>query len=203
MAVDVSDSSQAVSASCWVDGTLQETTDVQPFTFTIAGLHEGSHEVKVDVRSADGEVYGSSETITVQPDIESEVTAALDAWIDSYRNTDLDAHMQYYGDVVAPFFRRSSYSWDEIRQLKRGVFELFTTAPQMEYSDLQIEVVDENTAVATFDKYWNQETISEEDPGETNHFEGEARERLTFEHQGGQWRIVSEQELEVYYVNKS
>lgn len=123
-----------------------------------------------------------------------EVQIVLDAWANSIRQRDIDAHMKIYADKLDVFYNSSDVSADKVRSIRLDAFSRYNTM-DLKLSKTRIEVTDTGArAVATFDKTFDFE-------GDKN-FSGAVESRLYLEKTGGRWRITSEKDLKTYYINK-
>lgn len=123
-----------------------------------------------------------------------EVQIALDAWANSIRQRDIDAHMKMYADKLDVFYNSSDVSADKVRSLRLDAFSRYN-AMDLSLSKTRIDVTDSGTrAVATFDKTFDFK-------GDKN-FSGAVESRLYLEKTGGRWRITGEKDLKTYYINK-
>jgi hypothetical protein len=61
--------------------------------------------------------------------------------------------------------------------------------------NVQIDLLSDVLAEATFDKSWDARTL------DNRRFAGDERQRLKFRLIDGKWRIISEEELKIYWVS--
>jgi len=116
-----------------------------------------------------------------------EIAGTLNAWADSIKSKDINAHMKYYAATLGTYYSRSNVSADVVRADRERAFSKYTTL-DIQITNLKIEI-DPNgqRAVATFDKSFDFR-------GEKN-FSGSGPNRFSFEKTGGVWRITGEKDL--------
>jgi formylglycine-generating enzyme required for sulfatase activity/serine/threonine protein kinase/ketosteroid isomerase-like protein len=128
------------------------------------------------------------------PDLRPELERFLANWLLALQERNLAKHMSCYADPVAPYFTLGSTSREEIRQDKQKALSVYDRM-DLKMTNLEIDVRSPSRAVALFDKEWDATA-----PGKR--FAGEVRQRLGLEKQGGRWQISSEEELQIYWVDK-
>ena len=116
-----------------------------------------------------------------------EVTSTLNAWAESIKSRDINAHMKYYAATLNTYYARSNVSADVVRADRERAFSKYSTL-DIQISNLNIEI-DPNgqRAVATFEKTFDFR-------GDKN-FSGSGPNRFWFEKTGGVWRITGEKDL--------
>lgn len=126
---------------------------------------------------------------------QKEVESALSAWADTVRQRNLDAHMEYYADVLDVYYNATNVSRERVREDRAAAFSKYSSL-DMRASNINITVNPlGDRAIATFDKTFDFRG------GEKN-FSGSGLNRFWFRKINGHWRITGERELKTYYVNK-
>ncbi len=129
--------------------------------------------------------------------IKDNVTEELDAWKSASEDKNLDVNMSHYADLV-DYYKGGKVSANKIRGDKQKAYDKY------DYISINLENVkvtpdpSGDKATATFDKTWE---FNNDDSGEYN--KGSVQQQLILAKQGGKWKIVSEKELKVYYIDKS
>lgn len=120
-----------------------------------------------------------------------EVAEALDAWAESTRDRNLNAHSRAYADTLETFYKKSNVPASQVLAERARAFTRYDSM------DVKIDNVDFDLdpsgrrATATFDKSWE---FSADDKTAT----GRVRQQLIFVKQGDRWLITSERDLQVY-----
>jgi len=95
------------------------------------------------------------------------------------------------------FFRRKNLDRASVGDIKRSGMAAYPNVKTYRLSDLALASRSDERAAVTFRKYWDAL-----DPSRLKHFSGEEIQRLTFVKLEGDWKIVREEELQVYWVRK-
>jgi len=123
--------------------------------------------------------------------VSREVSEALDAWVDSTRDRNLNAHSRAYADTLETFYTKSNVPASQVLAERARAF---TRYDSMDVKIDNVEVVPDASgrrATATFDKSWE---FQSDDKTAT----GRVRQQLTLVKQGDRWLITSERDLQVY-----
>jgi tetratricopeptide (TPR) repeat protein len=131
-----------------------------------------------------------STATAVPPDIEM----LLSRWQSSTLSGDLESQVDCYAPLVEVFFRKVNVPREAVRLEKKKVLEQYPRTLTYEISDLQLESLAERRATITFRKEWDARGL--------RRFAGAERQRLTLAKVDGSWKIVGEQELEIYWVER-
>jgi serine/threonine-protein kinase len=124
-------------------------------------------------------------------EVSKDVAAALDAWADSTRERDLDAHSRAYADTLELFYKKTNVPASQVLAERERAFNRYDS---MDVRITNVEVEPDASgrrAVATFDKSWD---FSASDKTSNGH----VRQQLTFVKQGDRWLITAERDLQVY-----
>ena len=125
----------------------------------------------------------------------SEVKAALDGWLQTYVDRDFNNHMKYYGDTLDTFYRKSNVGLAYVRCVNSSLFEKYSVM-NMSISNLRIDVnTTSGRVVTTFDKTFDFRS-------DNTFNSGSVQSEFRWEKINGAWRITSERDLQIYYVNK-
>lgn len=116
------------------------------------------------------------------------------SWAESILDSNLDGHMGHYADVLERYFTKRSVPWWSIYNDKRRFLLTYPTVVEYRIRNLQIIPISADLAYAVFDKTWDFRMH------DNRRFAGEERQRLKVRQHSGRWRIVSEEELQVYWV---
>jgi hypothetical protein len=108
---------------------------------------------------------------------------------------DLEAQVGCYAPVVEVFFTKSNVQQSEIRKDKEAVLAAYPETRLYTITGLTVESLDAQQARVTFRKEW--------DARGSRQFAGAERERLTLRSFDGVWKIVGEQELQIFWVRKN
>lgn len=179
-----------------VDGQRMAATTQPPYSLEFAVDAAGSHTVVAEVTDLNGSVWKSSPaSLDVENSPEVAITEVIDLWVESYKGADLSTHMDCYGPTIAPYFKKSSRSNASVKQDKSGSFNTTNYSKrEMSVSNLVVTMTGTDSAEAVFDKAWDFVSSSR--------FAGEEQQRLLFRRIGGEWKIVGEIELEIYWVTR-
>jgi len=126
--------------------------------------------------------------------IKSDVGGVIDDWKNASEGLDLDAHMSNYAETV-DYYKGGRVNVGTVREDKQRAFENYNNI-KMDISNMKI-TPDETgeKATAVFDKEWTFE-------GEDKYSTGKVQQQLQLSKIGGKWRITSEKDMKVYYVDK-
>jgi hypothetical protein len=131
---------------------------------------------------------------TTEPgDVRHQVRSVLEEWRESLLNRNVDQYTNLYAPTVGPYFRENRVSRAQIANEVRRMLGRYGPLTSYKISNVTIAPVDQNHAIANFRKEWKT-------AGDT--FSGAERAQLRFERLNGDWRITSEQELQVYWARK-
>ena len=123
--------------------------------------------------------------------IKKEIGAAIDGWKAAGEAQNLDAQMDKYADKV-DYYNKKDADIDFVRSDRERAFSQFDSV-NMTISNLTITPgADARHATAVFDKEWIFE-------GEEKTSTGKVKTQLQFENDGGEWLIVGEKDLKLYY----
>ncbi len=127
--------------------------------------------------------------------LKKEVESALTAWADTIRQRNLDAHMEYYTEVLEVYYNSTNVSRAQVREDRAAAFSKYNSL-DMRLSNLNISIDPSgDRAIANFDKTFDFR-------GSDKNFSGSGLNRFWLKKIDGRWRIAGERELKTYYVNK-
>jgi hypothetical protein len=126
-------------------------------------------------------------------EIQSQVRATLGLWTASLLAGDVEGHASLYAESVAPYFTKTRVTREQVADEVRGMLKRYGRVTTYRISDVTIAPVDADHAIANFRKAWSTAG---------RRFEGEERQQLKFAREASGWRIISEQELKVYWVRR-
>lgn len=137
-------------------------------------------------------------TATPAPDFDAEevkanVSKAVYAWKSAAETIDLSEYMSHYADRV-DYYNKKGASINTVRADKQKAFSMYDS---MKINLSGIKVAPDNTgenATAVFDKEWHFESAEKVS-------DGKVQTQLKLKKIGGEWKITSERDLKVYYVN--
>jgi ketosteroid isomerase-like protein len=120
-----------------------------------------------------------------------EVTQFVANWRSATESRDINSYMSKYADSVA-YYNKGSASREDVRKDKQRAFSLYDSI-NLDISNIETKIgPDGGSAVATFDKEWDFVGAKES--------RGKVRSELKLKKLTGEWRIVGERDLKVYYV---
>jgi hypothetical protein len=122
------------------------------------------------------------------------VDELLDRWRDTILSRNVDAQVSLYAPKVEHFFNRRNVSRELVRREKGRMLELYPEIRKYEISDVRLESAEDNQAVVSFRKEWDMRGI--------RRFTGAERQRLKLRKIAGVWKIVGEEETQVYWVKR-
>ena len=117
----------------------------------------------------------------------------LTRWIDSIKNEDIDAHMECYAPVLENYYNDSDVPADVVRRARAGAFNSFSTM-NVNISNKSYQQISPDRVIVDYDKDWDFE--------DGKAFKGSERAELILVRYGSKWKIVSETEIKVYWVDK-
>ena len=125
----------------------------------------------------------------------AEIQGFLDRWRTSTIDGNVNAQTILYAPRMDHYFRKRNVSRDTVRREKARMKELYPTINRYDISDVRVESAAKNQAVVTFRKDWDMRG--------DRRFAGAERQRLKLRRMAGDWKIVSEEETKVYWMNRS
>ncbi len=131
-------------------------------------------------------------------DAEKEL-ADIQGFLNRWRTSTIDGNVNAQTILYAPrmdhYFRKRNVSRATVRREKARMKELYPTVNRYDISDVRVESAEKNQAVVTFRKDWDMRG--------DRRFAGAERQRLKLRRMAGDWKIVSEEETKVYWMNRS
>jgi serine/threonine protein kinase len=125
---------------------------------------------------------------------EKEVRKALFDCMKAMEARDLKKHMSYYAGKLDIYYKKKGCTRDFIYRDKQKAIDRCGRI-KIVISRLKLTMMSPDTSSAVFDKEW--------DCSNGSRFSGKEKQRLTFRKMEGIWKIVGEEELEVYWVKRS
>jgi hypothetical protein len=126
-------------------------------------------------------------------DVRHQIRSVLEEWRESLLHRNVDEYTSLYAPTVGPYFRENRVSRAQIANEVRRMLGRYGPLTAYKISNVTIAPVDQNHAIANFRKEWKTAGDG---------FSGAERAQLRFERLNGDWRITSEQELQVYWARK-
>ena len=124
----------------------------------------------------------------------SDVSDVINSWKGASENLDLNSHMSYYADTV-DYYKGGNVGAGKIRADKQKAYDMYNNI-SVDISNVKTTIDPSGEKATTiFDKEWLFENSEK-----TN--SGKVQQQLQLTKIGGKWRITSEKDLKVYYVNK-
>jgi len=125
----------------------------------------------------------------------AEIHGLLNRWRASTIDGNIDAQTILYAPRVEHFFRQRNVSRATVRREKARMKELYPIINRYDISDVRIEATAKNQVVVTFRKDWDMRG--------QRRFAGAERQRLKLRRMAGDWKIFSEEETKVFWVNRT
>ena len=132
----------------------------------------------------------SEATITARGEIDS----LLDRWRNTFLRGDVNGQTILYAPKMELFYRRNSVSRETVRREKSRMMELYPKVHRYDISDVKVESHRGDEAVVSFRKDW--------DMNGDRRFSGAERQRLKLKRINGDWKIIREEELKIYWVRR-
>jgi hypothetical protein len=124
-----------------------------------------------------------------------EVKAALNDWVQASVNRNFENQIKYYADRIETYYRKNNVSVSFVRHDKQSSFERYSVV-DISLSNLKIDVNSTTgQVVTTFDKTFNAK-------GNDTYVNGAVQSQLRWVKNNGLWKIISEKDLQIYYINK-
>jgi proteasome lid subunit RPN8/RPN11 len=152
-----------------------------------------------DVPIADNEPQRVIRTVAapepvLTPDLRREVEDFIGRWRTALSRGDAEAAAAMYAPAVTRYFRMRNASQADVVATIRAANRRWGRLIRNEISDLRVTPEGPDRAVATFRKTWQT--------AGPRFFAGEERERLRLVRYEDDWKIASEEELQVYWVRR-
>lgn len=123
-----------------------------------------------------------------------EIDGLLDRWRNTVLRGDVNGQTILYAPKMELFYRRNGVSRETVRREKARLMELYPRVHRYDISDVKVESQKRDEAVVSFRKDW--------DMNGDRRFSGAERQRLKLRRINGDWKIVREEELKVYWVSR-
>jgi hypothetical protein len=133
-------------------------------------------------------------SIPRQDDLPSGVMATLNRWRATQIAGDVDAQTNCYAPYVEIYFRERNVDRERLRSMKRSWMAAYPDTRAYDLTEVQLQSSKDDRVTLTFHKFW--------DAYGAKHFSGEEKQRLTFLRVEGSWKIVREEELQIYWYKK-
>lgn len=122
-----------------------------------------------------------------------EVTQHINAWKASSEAHDLDVHMQHYAEKVN-YYNKNNVSRSIVKNDRSKAYEKYPVIKIfLSNMSFKLGAADESI-IAEFDKEW----LFQNDQKKST---GKVKSQLKLSKINGQWKITSEKDLKVYFVN--
>jgi hypothetical protein len=124
-----------------------------------------------------------------------EIDGLLDRWRNTFLRGDVNGQSILYAPQMELFYRRNAVSRETVRREKSRMMELYPQVHRYDISDVKLESHKGDEAVVSFRKDW--------DMNGDRRFSGAERQRLKLKRINGDWKIIREEELKIYWVRRS
>jgi hypothetical protein len=123
------------------------------------------------------------------------IDSLLDRWRNTFASGDVNGQVILYAPKMELFYRRNGVSRETVRREKARMMELYPRVHRYDISDVTLESHKGDEAVVSFRKDW--------DMNGDRRFSGAERQRLKLKRINGDWKIIREEELRIYWVKRS
>jgi uncharacterized protein (TIGR02246 family) len=142
-------------------------------------------------RSTGGRLDNEKES---SPETAAAVRSVLDRWTLAVKRGDAEAAAALYAPTVKIYFRQKHATRQDVRKSIRQMLGKYGRLDIYRVGNVRVTSDGPDHAIATFDKHWQTSGRKK--------FAGEERERLGLLKTGGEWKIDSEEEVKLYWVQK-
>ncbi len=122
------------------------------------------------------------------------ISSLLTQWESATRTRDVERQVACYAPVVDRYYGQHSVPASRLRTQEESVFSRIGPIRKFTISNVKFHRLGPQWAVVSFDKEWEF--------GSQSHWSGSAREEVVLRPIRGQWKIASQREVKVYWVNK-
>lgn len=129
-----------------------------------------------------------------EPNRESAVRALLAQWVSSFKTKDLQQQVSCYASELEIYYRKRNAPQSFVANNKAHAFGAIATIRHFDLTDINISFLDPADAIVTFTKSWDTILASGKP------YAGSEIQRLKLTLMDGEWRIRSEEELQVLWV---
>ncbi len=128
-------------------------------------------------------------------EIKDNVNDTLDSWKDSSENYDIEDQISCYAETLDTYYKQKNVSVSRVRADREKAYSVYADKIKIDLSNNKI-TPDPSGEKATviLDKTWDFQ-------GE-KFSSGSVQQQLILQKFGDKWKITSEQDLKVYYVDK-
>ena len=163
----------------------------QAFAYDHCGNKNNSKSVTVTITKPEETLLPPSRLTSVKKD---DVKELLYKWVDTAREKDLFEHVNCYASQLNKYFKQDNVPLSEVYKEKEDAMSRYDVI-EMSIDNIKIDLLSDNFAVAVFNKIW--------DARGKETFAGEELQRLELKKINGEWKIIREEEVEIYWVIKN
>jgi len=116
----------------------------------------------------------------------------INDWAGTTRSRRIDQQLVLYAPILERFFHERNVPREVVRAKKEAVLARYPNLNEFRVERVVIDSLTPAQAVVSLDKVWDMQG--------QGRFAGAARERLVLRRTDGAWRIVSEEDIDVYRV---
>lgn len=151
-----------------------------------------SRAERVDANAANADPESNSPAVVDKESMSRDVSQQIERWKSVTEDGEIDELMDTYAERV-DYYRRSGANAEFIRNDKERAFSNFDSI-KFDIANMNVSVDSSGErATAEFDKSWVFEGAERSS--------GKVRQQLKLRKIDGQWRIVGERDLKLYYKN--
>lgn len=124
---------------------------------------------------------------------ENEIIRVLQDWAESIQAADLSRHMDHYAETLEKYYNLTNVNASKVRDDRAKAFAKYTSL-EVSLSNFNIQFDGSSERViAVFDKNFDFQG--------TKYYSGAVQNKITLARIGEGWKIIGEEELQVYNVN--
>ena len=124
-------------------------------------------------------------------DLDGDISQFLQKWTAAIRERNIAAQVELYAPYIQRFYGRRGLTKTQLQREREHVFGRLGEVRQFDVTNIHVSPNSDSAAV-TYDKTWSF--------AGSNPFAGSAKNEMLLRRIGGEWKIVSERELQVYWV---
>ncbi len=145
---------------------------------------------RIKPQFAAGTVFG----ITPEQElaVKKEIIGVLTAWKDSQEKRDIEAHLKFYGEKLETFNKENNKTREDVRADRQKIFEQYDVVG-FRLDKIGMFIESENLVRLLFDRSWTFR-------GKMGSSKGSAQQEMKMVKTDGVWQIVSERDLQTYFV---
>ncbi len=140
------------------------------------------------------QISNKSGAKTLSSEAQKDIEKVIYRWIETSNEKNLDEHMSFYADLIEFYFTENNVPKSKVL---KDVRKLYSSSRLINVAirNIAFQFVSDDNVAVTFDKRWDIF-------GGKHRFAGDEKQMLKLKKYKGEWKIYSEEELDIYWYCK-